>query len=200
MARSSQVRRRQGRGRTCADNGGLSLSGTPCKHVAGFGTVHRGKGRCGKHDELSGAIMQGLKKAFIERLEETSFQQACRAVDRDPATLWRWRKADPEFDAAITEARRMRDELDVSEVEQTLLRRCIAGTASAAETIFFLVNRSGGRWRHIQRIEHVGDHDSPIQVRQEIEQLTTEEKIDRLKAILARYTAAEGGTFSMEDR
>lgn len=179
---------------TCGDSGGLSLKGLPCKHRARFDGRN---GRCRKHGEVSDAIMQGLKKVFIQRLEETSFQQACKAVDRDPATVWRWRQADAEFDAAITQARRMRDELDVAEVEQTLLQRCIAGTASAAETIFLLVNRSGGRWRHIQRIEHVGDCSRPDQVRQEVDRLSTAEKIDQLRAILARYPRG-ARTSSME--
>jgi hypothetical protein len=178
----------QSRLQTCGDNGGLSLNGTACNHAAGFGTPHPGEGRCRKHDKVSDAIVQALKKTFTQRLEETSFRQACKAVDRNPTTIWRWRKADHEFDIAMTQARRMRDELDVAEVEQTLVRRCIAGTATSAETIFFLVNRSAGRWRHVQRIEHAGDPDRPVQVHHELDQLTLSEKIELLRGIVARHT------------
>jgi hypothetical protein len=178
----------RGQLRTCGDSGGLGLSGKRCNHAAGFGTPHAGRGRCRKHDQVSDATMQCLKKAFIEHLEETSFRQACKAVNRDPATIWRWRKFDREFDAALCERRRLRDELNVAEVEDTLVRRCITGKSSAAETIFFLVNRGGGRWRHVQRVEHVGQADSPVQVRHQFDHLTLNEKIEMLRSIVARHS------------
>lgn len=78
------------------------------------------------------------------------------------STVWRWRVADPEFDAKVKIVLTDLDGLRVQLVEDSLFQRLEKGTASAAEVIFFLCNRAPGRWRSVQRLEHTGAGGGPI--------------------------------------
>lgn len=116
------------------------------------------------------AKVQADKKAFLEELSKgtVAMNAAAQKVGRDQATIWRWRKADAEFDAAVVAARDTSDDVRVAMAEDSLFARIVSGKASPAETIFFLVNRGKGRWRHIQTIQHAdadGGKLPPVTVR-----------------------------------
>lgn len=102
--------------------------------------------------------MKADKKRFVELLRsgDHPIVSACAQIGKAPVTIWRWRQADLAFDAEVTVAQQDSDRIRVGNVEDGLYARILKGKAAPAETIFFLVNRSNGRWRHIQRIEHTG--------------------------------------------
>ena len=152
---------------TCGDLGGLGLQGQPCVREAGWGTPHRGKGRCQDHDEAAEAARQELKRRFVEdfRSGRVSREKAAQNIDVGATQVWRWQVADPAFAAAVKEAEQESDRHRVAMVEDSMFARIVAGKASPAETIFFLVNRGQGRWRHIQTIQHTGPSDGALVVR-----------------------------------
>lgn len=152
---------------TCGDLGGLGLQGDLCTREAGWGTDHRGKGRCQDHDEAAEAAKQALKTRFVEefRTGRVSRTKAAESIGVGATQVWRWRVADPAFDAMVKQAEQESDTQRVGMVEDSMFARIVAGKASPAETIFFLVNRSGGRWRHIQTIQHAGEGGGAMVVR-----------------------------------
>jgi hypothetical protein len=163
---------------TCGDNGGLGLQGQVCTREAGWGTEHRGTGRCQAHDDVAEAERQALKSRFLEdfRTGRVSREKAAQGIGVGATQVWRWRQADAAFDAAVKQAEQESDQQRVGMVEDSMFGRIVAGKASPAETIFFLVNRGGGRWRHIQTIQHTGGNDdTPIRF-----------KLDLASASLAR--------------
>ncbi len=78
----------------------------------------------------------------------------------DASTIYRWRKADLEFDRQVEEAREEADELVATEAEENLAARVIRGEASGTEVIFFLKNRAPRRWR--DRHEFTGAEGTPL--------------------------------------
>lgn len=149
---------RNGHGATCGDVGGMSLTGQPCAYKPGWGTDHPGEGPCKRHDASAAAKQQGLKTRYLELLSpgDKSQRAVCREMGVGAPQVWRWRQADPVFDKAAEEAQGESDAHRVKMVEDSLFARIVDGKASPAETIFFLVNRGKGRWRHIQTIQHTG--------------------------------------------
>jgi hypothetical protein len=145
----------------CGDYGGVGLDGQPCGHKAGTGRRGAKPGLCAMHNEVADANRQAAKKAFLEKLGTGTIavKAAAEAVGKDQATIWKWRQTDLEFDALVRAAIEGSDKIRVSMVEDSLFARVVAGKASPAETIFFLVNRGGGRWRHIQTVRHEGGED-----------------------------------------
>lgn len=104
---------------------------------------------CKEHGAQAAATLQENKKRFLDALKEgtVAVREAARRAGVDPATIWRWRQQDSEFHAAVDEATEDADRVRVSMVEDSLFARVVGGRASAAETIFFLVNRAPDRWR-----------------------------------------------------
>ena len=102
-------------------------------------------------------------------------------------TVWRWRRDDPEFDSAVSALTDGIDDQRVRMVEESMFARIVKGEATAAETIFYLVNRGRGRWRHVQKInvEHSGPDGGPIKTEQTIDlsSLSTE-TLRRIRADL----------------
>jgi hypothetical protein len=94
--------------------------------------------------------MSRLKKGLLEELSKgtVSLQAAARSIGRDPRTVYRWRAADPEFDAQVRAAAEESDKVRVALVEDSYFARLVSGKASAAEMIFFLTNRDPERWKH----------------------------------------------------
>lgn len=141
--------------KTCGDYGGIGRGGAPCGRKAGWGTTHPGKGPCKSHSDEAAEKRNALKKAVLDELEDPAknLRAVVREIGISEATLWRWRDADSEFDVAVTEALAVRDEMRVKLVEESLFARCVTNAASAAERIFFLVNRAPHRWRSVNRVE-----------------------------------------------
>ena len=149
----------------CGHYGGKRLDGKPCTRQAGWGTRKK-TGRCKDHDESAEAKRQAHKKAFLESVESgtVSMAKAAQDVGVDQATIWKWRQADEEFDKAVATAKANSDRVRVEIVEDSLFKRIVDGDAAAAETIFFLTNRSPDRWKHRQTLEHTGPGGQPLSV------------------------------------
>ena len=139
----------------CRDYGGVSANGEPC------GRPVSEPGKCNAHSEAANDDKAALKAQFLELFAEGS--NAIRAVSAKlgvgVVTIWRWRKQDPAFHEAMTEAQVDADAVRVALAEDSLFNRIVSGTASAAETIFFLKNRAPKRWRDMRekRIDHSGE-------------------------------------------
>lgn len=115
-------------------------------------------GRCSSHNDEAAARTEGIKVAFLELYRDglNSMEYCIASVGIARTTLFNLREDDPDFDAAVLETRDRANEIRLAAVEDSLFSRIIAGTASAGETIFWLVNRSNGRWRDVKRVEHSG--------------------------------------------
>ena len=137
--------------KTCGDFGGVARGGGPCGRRVK-------NGPCPTHNEAGLAELGDAKTEFLVLYGSgtTSLQAAGAAVGKSPATLWRMRQDDPVFDRAVVAVQAAVDAVRAALVEDSLFARIIKGDASAAETIFFLVNRSKGRWRHVQHVKHSG--------------------------------------------
>jgi hypothetical protein len=69
---------------------------------------------------------------------------ACSQVKVPRSTFYKWLNTDREFEEKVEEAKLSR----IMIVEDALYKRAIAGNTTAM--IFFLVNRSNGKWRNVQ--------------------------------------------------
>jgi hypothetical protein len=87
------------------------------------------------------------------------------------------------FDAAVREAITRSNQIRTAIAEDALFARIVSRRASPAETIFFLVNRSEGRWRHVPTIRHTGPQGGPLLVT-----LSGEERARRLAQHLEHRT------------
>jgi hypothetical protein len=108
--------------------------------------------------------MNRLKKAFVDELRKgtVSLQSAANSIGREPITIWRWRRADPGFDAEVLSAVEDSDSVRVGMVEDSYFARLVSGNVSAAEVIFYLANRAPERWKHVSRHEHTGKDGAPL--------------------------------------
>ena len=176
--------------RTCGEFGGQNAKGEPCRQHPGAGTDHKGKGRCHRHTDEALATMQAQKTRVLEILADQfgSLTKAAHELDVDAVTLWRWRQTDEAFDRAVNEAVEDAEPRRVQMVEDALYVRCLKGKASAAEVIFYLINRGGGRWKHVQRYEHTGKDGAAIKTEHDLSklsdtQLTQLERLVRTSAV-----------------
>ncbi|MEO7520643.1 MAG: hypothetical protein ABIW79_02385 [Gemmatimonas sp.] len=143
-----QQRRSRRNGKICGDFGGVSAeTGEPCGNHAGHGSPKR-TGPCSLHTAEGLADLAQRKQLFLEHFGcgLVSMKTACEETGINPITIWRWRACDEAFDEAYQSAQQTSDAVRTSYVEDSLFARSIAGRAHAAETIFFLKNRSNGRW------------------------------------------------------
>ena len=140
--------------------------GSKCQHRAGWGTGHAGSGHCKVHDSDADAALRDNKKRALDLVGEgtNSLVTTAEQIGVHVATIARWRIADPEFDDAMRATMAEQDATRVTIVEDQLFYRLTKGTASAAEMIFYLINRAGHRWRHVQRIEHTGREGTPLEI------------------------------------
>lgn len=99
---------------------------------------------------------------YPEKRLESALKAYGKAHDVDmPArnTVWRWTKADPEFEEEYEEARGNRAESQFEAVRDSLIERVVDGKASGAETIFTLVNLArqvpgeSENWKDLKRID-----------------------------------------------
>ena len=85
---------------------------------------------------------QRRKEGFLESLDNgVSVLKASKAAGIAYKTIWRWRKDDPDFDAEILSIQDSR----IMIVEDALFLNAAKGNLGAQ--IFWLKNRSGGRWK-----------------------------------------------------
>jgi Helix-turn-helix of insertion element transposase len=139
----------------CADFGGAASDGTPCRKRVK-------DSRCPAHTTAADATLQANKRRAVELLRAGHFlTEVATSLEVDPATLWRWRQADPEFDDAVAALADANDAARTQQVEETMFARIVAGTASAAETIFWLKNRAPGRWKDKISAELLDENGKP---------------------------------------
>ena len=171
----------------CGDFGGRLRDGRRCQRRAAWGRRDAKDGPCKDHGEDVDARVQSLKKAYLAELLKgtVSMRIAAQAADCDQATIWRWRQADPTFDAAVHDAQKGADHVRGQIVEDSLFSRLTKGTASAVEMIFYLINRVPHRWKHVQRVEHTGAEGKPIAHRLDLNKLSDAE-IQRVKAAIIK--------------
>ena len=157
----------------CGDFGGIARGGGPCGRRVK-------DGRCDAHSEEASAELGEAKEEFLRQFGTgiVSIQAAGLAVDKSPATLWRMRQDDPDFDRAVLAIQEDVDDIRLGMVEDAVFKRIIEGTASGVLTIFYLINRGKGRWKHVQHIEHSGS----IGILSFVQQLS-DEQVDRLRTL-----------------
>lgn len=128
-----------------------------------------------------------LKQAAILALyaegQHTLEGAARKAGQVSISTLWRWRAADPEFDAQVTAARKEVEGVQVQLVEDSWIQRVIKGACTPSEIFFFLVNRAPERWRSVNRVEHTGAGGGPIR-HADLSRLTNDQ-VDKLYELLS---------------
>lgn len=153
----------------CGDAGGLTGAGGPCRVRTEEGE------RCRHHS--SGGRVADLKARFLELYLTGDFtaEQAAEQVGRDRTTIWRWRQSDPAFDAAYPEI----DDLDrkrLDRAEEAVFQQIASGSASAALTIWWIVNTARrvrpGRWVSITR--DTPDHSTPQETARRIKEALQE--------------------------
>lgn len=142
----------------CHQFGGKTAAGKPCNRPV---TDDR---PCPSHRPEADATMQAKKKKILELLEVAteSLVSAAAAVKVDPATVWRWRQSDRDFDKAYLEAQEASDRGRVKIVEDTLFKRLATGKASPTEMVFYLMNRAPDRWKDKRNLVHTGPDDNPL--------------------------------------
>ena len=106
-------------------------------------------------NEYSEEQVKKIKETVLKSLENgATMTKACIAAGTNKVTIWRWRKEDQEFDDAILSILDSR----VQVVEDALFVNATSNTKAGDTTaqIFLLKNRSKGRWKDKQEIEHSG--------------------------------------------
>ena len=87
---------------------------------------------------------------------------AAAEVDYKPWQIWYWRRADTEFDEAMTKALEDADALRVKNVEDNMYTRLMSDGASPTEVAFFLRNRAPARWKDRRHAEVTGADGAPL--------------------------------------
>jgi transposase-like protein len=105
---------------------------------------------------MTNETREAIKAKFVGLYQTTaiSMGRAARQVGVSRVTIWRWRADDVVFDRAVADSQQRQDDLRLALIEDTMFERIAKGRATAAETIFWLVNRSRGRWKHLATIQH----------------------------------------------
>lgn len=102
------------------------------------------------------------KQLFINLIANgNTIVNICDAMDIDTSTYRKARAADPEFAKEVDEAKQIRLDL----VEDALFMSAISGNVLAQK--FYLVNRSGGKWKELSHYNMEGkfDHDVEVEIK-----------------------------------
>jgi len=97
-------------------------------------------------NEYSEEQKQNIKDTFLESLNNgISITKACEGANVDRTTIWKWRKDDEGFDNEVNATLDSRLQI----VEDALFLNATEAKKSGdtIAQIFFLKNRSKGRWR-----------------------------------------------------
>lgn len=150
--------RRKPKVHRCGEAGGKTNAGQAC------GQKVRKKGAlCRAHTNTADATLRASKKKVLDLMSTGKrLIDAAREIQKDPATVYRWRIADSEFDAAVLHHVEENDEARTRVVEQTLYDDIVDGKASPAERMFWLVNRDRVRWKNRHSQETLGADGKPV--------------------------------------
>lgn len=98
------------------------------------------------------------KKMLLEMLRHGhTLTFACKELKIDRKTEYNERQKDPDYGKEVDFIRNV---ITISIVEDSLYSNAVKGNVTAQ--IFFLVNRSGGRWKNLKDIRVSGDQKNPI--------------------------------------
>jgi hypothetical protein len=136
-----------------------------------------------------------IKKAFIESIGKgKTIIEASGASGVDRTTIWLWRQTDQEFDNKVIDVldsriQAVEDSLYVNAtgyevVDKDGNKKTIRGDTTAQ--IFFLKNRSKGRWKDKQEIEHSG--------KLELNKEETDELIDLAERAIKQLKSNDKGS------
>ena len=125
--------------------------------------------------------MMARRRKFTERKKQlfinliangNTIVNICDAMDIDTSTYRKARAADPEFAKEVDEAKQIRLHL----VEDALFMSALSGNVLAQK--FYLVNRSGGKWKELSHYNMEGkfDHDVEVEIKLVDEDEYEEEK------------------------
>lgn len=174
---------------SCGDKGGLNHRGEPCEYAAGWGTDHPEHGRCVFHDDGShDADKQLVMDTFLHLVQDGAYtvHQAAELAGRGYATIFRWRRQDAQFDAAVRDALDRGDAVRTRAAEDTLYRRIIEERATATEVTLYLTSLSG---RFRKSGVGSGVDDAPV-----LDMRSSREKLkSRLEGIRARLNPGANG-------
>lgn len=171
--------------KTCGDFGGQTRRGKDCAREAGWGTDHKGRGRCKVHEASAREMLKARKERFIEVFVRGTATQrlaaACvdgyEVVNRQQedgsvrqmivptgegvstVTVWRWRQDDSDFDEAVSEAQYVADSIRLAMAEDSVWSRIWSGDAPGGLTEFMMVNASRrlGDNRYLHKFHIKGD-------------------------------------------
>lgn len=148
----------------CGDFGGRSIkTGKPCQRYA-LGNV----ARCASHTVDEVGLREERKAKFLEAFPDMpTITEAAKAIGLSMVQLWRWRKDDADFDAAVTKLTEDAPDVRNQMVEDSMFRRIVEDRATAAETIFWLVNRGRGRWKHVSHVRQSNVNLDPANLTEE---------------------------------
>lgn len=85
-------------------------------------------------------------------------RDACAKAGLDHAWFYSWKRKYPDFAAKVEVAM----ESQVGMVEDSLYTQAVNGAGWAV--CFFLANKAGHKWKHVQNIQHSGAAGNPIQI------------------------------------
>lgn len=111
----------------------------------------------------------------------TSMELACKEIGSSVQSVWRWRRADAKFDAAVTETWYAADARRVEHVESAFLNKLLAGNGTTGEWALYLCNRAPHRWRDVRHVVIDADY------------MHREEVVERARNRLAPYFVDDDG-------
>ena len=123
------------------------------------------------------------KKIFLEALETTLgvITQACKATGVGRRSVYEWRDKDPQFRQDMDDI----TEVAIDFAESQLFKQIQQGNTTA--TIFYLKTKGKERG-YVERQEHAGVQNKPIEVKQvDLNKLSLNE-LEKLEQTLSRIT------------
>ena len=135
----------------------------------------------------------------------TSMELACKEIGSSVQSVWRWRRADAKFDAAVTETWYAADARRVEHVESAFLNKLLAGNGTTGEWALYLCNRAPHRWRDVRHVVIDADYMHRDEVLEVVEGLARdvaeivasekerEEVVERARNRLAPYFVDDDG-------
>ena len=148
----------------CGDFGGRGERGKPCKRAAAWGVKGKTDGPCMDHTAEADKEVADKKQAVLDGIADGSkpLIRICQDIDLNPATIWRWRQSDTDFDELYEQAIKACDYTRTRTVEDVLYRRLVAGDISASAYNKYLAARDPERWARPKQIEHTGKDGQPL--------------------------------------
>ena len=150
--------------RRCGDYGGRNNNGKPCHRTAGWGVKGTKEGQCKHHTAEADGRIAKQKETILADVAAGSkpLLRIAADIDVDPATIWRWRQSDADFDVLYLEALVTCKRTRVTTVADVLYRKCVSGDIAASGYKFYLETQAPEDWHRPTQIEHTGADGEPL--------------------------------------